>query len=406
MPFALGMLRGMIIPMKNASTSDGANLVLSTLELPRFDNDRCVDLSRWLIANESWTAKALMTPVGAFASRMGRAARSKGLPLANLSMMASGLASTFGNPAWLPASVAPAVKTGSLALASAFLAGFGAVCIARCAKIVVKDRLTYSDALASGHGHLGATSRLGRHLAIEAQARMPNIHRISLGLSSLAVHCAKKAGWEKASAALLEVEESCNRREDAFDAWRAGAASKANFMVNHGQRTRECYMHALRLLVAEHLGHFDLSKPSRGGFQERQDLLRLLGADFDARFPQRFPSNSKAGAKPLATISAFLFFQNFVQRAMADATLNGASASYAPEHGMPTLAAILGLLVLAARTRHGADLNLNMVNLGSGSLGAEFAPWQAAIEAQALERSMSSASTLSTPTPARRPHRI
>lgn len=391
---------------KSTTSSSDASHVLSGVELPLFDNDRCAELSRWLIANDSMAAKAMMTPAGGFASRMGRAALSKCLPVANLSMMASGLASTFGNPAWLPAAIAPSIKTGSLALSSVFLAGFGAVCIARCAKIVIKDRLTYSDALANGHGHLGASLRLGKHLAVEAQARMPNIHRISFGLSILAAHCAKKVGLDRASSALLAFEASCDRREDAFEAWRSGAASKANFMVNHGQRTRECYMQALRLLLAEQLGHFDLPKPSKGSPQEMQDLLLTLGADFDVRFPQRFPSNPKAYFKPVETGSLFHFFPYFVQRTMAVATLNGASASYAPAHGMPTLAEVLGLLVLAACAKHDADLNRNQISLGTGSLGAEFAPWQAAIEAQALERSMSSSLPPSTQAPARRSNRI
>lgn len=59
------------------------NLVLSAIELPVFNEKSSAELARWLIDTEPLQAKALMTPAGALAGRVGRAVLAKGLPTLN-----------------------------------------------------------------------------------------------------------------------------------------------------------------------------------------------------------------------------------------------------------------------------------------------------------------------------------
>lgn len=372
---------------ESISPASSANLILSAIELPVFNEKNSAELARWLIETEPLQAKALMTPAGALAGRVGRAVLAKGLPTLNWSVFAFGLASTIGRAGWLPSSIVSPVQLTSLALSAALVASLGTLCVARCAQILVKDRLTYSDALSDGAGHLGASLRLGRHLGAEIQSRIPNFHKISLSASTAAAICAERVGMRQASDALADIGRSLKLRKLSFNDWRAGAAVKANLMVNHGQRTRACYRDALRLLLAEKLGHFSYEKPVAGASPEQNELLRSLGADFDDRYPQSAPSNPQANIRSKARI---LSFPCWAQQALATATLNSASASYAPVQGMPTLAEVLGLLVLASNVKHGANLNANHAfGFSAESLGSEFAPWQSAIEAQALERSLS-----------------
>lgn len=388
--FVAGMPTWYDLPMNNSTPTSDAGLVLSSMELPLFNEKSCGEFARWLIDTEPLLTQALMTPTGAVAGRVGRAVLAKGLPTLQWSVFALGFGSTFARAGWLPAAIAPSVQLTSLALSGTLLVSFGALCVARCAQIVAKDRLTYSDALSDGAGHLGASLRLGRHLGAEIQSRMPNFHKISFSASTAAAFCAERVGMHQASMALADLGQSLKLRLQSFNDRRADAAVKANLMVNHAQRTQACYRDALRLLLAEALGHFSYEKPASESSPEQNELLRALGADFDARYPQFALSNPDAKIRSKERI---LSFPCWVQRTLGAANLNTASALYAPVQGMPTLAEVFGLLVLASNVKHGANLNANHAfGFSAESLDSEFAPWRSAIEAQALERSLSQSS--------------
>lgn len=360
------------------------NFISSSAELPVFDDKRCSELAQWLIDTDSLASKALTTPAGVVAGRVGKAFWDYGFPIFQLSAAAANVAHAASSQGWLAAPLVPAAQAASFTLSAAFAAGLVALFSARCAKIVAKDSQTYSDALKSGAGHVGSARRFALHLGVEIQARLPNVHKLPLAFTEPLSRCADLLGMEQASAALANFGQQSKLD---FDKWRDAAARKASQMVSHGQRTQECYREALRLLLAERAGHF------------AQELPASQSSSMPPALKQRFDAHLKAkigdlAAHPSSSINTFV---SQAHQSLQNARMNNASATHSPAPWMPTLAEVMGGLVHAAVSKHGADLKFRWNRSCDQTAGAEFMAWQCALEAQNLAKSLPRSSAQSMP---------
>lgn len=350
------------------------NLFLSSAELPIFDDKRCAELAQWLIDTDSLAAKALTTPAGVVAGRVGKALAAYGFPIFQLSAAAANIAHAASSQGWLAAHLAPAAQAASFTLSAAFAATLVAIFSARCAKIVAKDSQTYSDALKSGAGHVGSARRLALHLGVEIQARLPNVHKLPIAFTEPFSHCADLLGLQQASAALANFGQ---QRKLDFDKWRDAAARKASHMVSHGQRTQECYLEALRLLLAERAGLFAQELPA-----SQSSMPPALRQRFDAHI------KAKIGSLASLPFSSINTFESKAHQSLQNARMNNASANHSPAPWMPTLAEVMVGLVHAAVSRHGANLKFRWNRSCDQTSGEEFMAWQCALEAQNLAKSL------------------
>lgn len=349
----------------------------------------------WLRDTEPLHDKAEMTAVGGALFRAGRATRRHAFD-ASKYIGASAFLSIFSSHrSWIPSTIEPLAQSASTASGLALVAGFGALCVAKAAKIAIQARGTYSDALALGVGRAGAAKRYGTRLALEAKARAPDVHRSAANGSAFLGWVAHKIGLQRVSLAFAAFEQSSSDRSAALNAWRAGSARQAVFMDSREQHSADCYRDALRLAVAERLGHFDLgpAKSLAPISEPRDKLFSRLAAGFDRSFPT-WGEGSDPAAKINSKQTPRLSFASFLQRSLQRANANQALPSYSPAPAMPTLSEVFGVLALRAAQDPTVDFGSNHFWTTSGqaverdSLARQWAPWRSSLESQEINQGL------------------